>query len=218
MLNACGKMDKAELGVSLCLNGEKAFDKVKGILENYRKEIGKGVSWIQSNIENPDIVKRMNGIYVLAGANISEHLISNVISIINHSGLLPEKPLFGFADSEDGLKISARANDSLVEKGVKLNEIMSEVSGKLGGEGGGHMGAAAAMVPKEKQNEFINMTEQILTNTGGKHGNEEQTKAERREGGKERGETRERSDSRGEGREGSSEKVERKGLVQYFGS
>jgi RecJ-like exonuclease len=218
MLNACGKMDKANLGVSLCLNGKEAFEKVKGILEGYRREIGKGVNWIRSNIENPEIVKRKNGIYVLTGSNISEHLISNVISIINHSGLLPEKPLFGFADSEEGLKISARASDSLVKKGVKLNEIMNEISEKLGGEGGGHTGAAAAVIPRENQSEFINMTEQILTNTGGKHGNEEQSETERRERGKERGETGEGSDSGGEGRESSGKKVEGKGLVQYFSS
>ena len=218
MLNACGKMDKADLGVSLCLNGKDAFEKVKGILGNYRKEVGKGMSWFHSNIENPEIVKRKNGIYVLAGSKISEHLISNVISIINHSGVFPEKPLFGLADAEEGVKISARVSDSLVEKGVKLNEIMNEISEKLGGEGGGHMGAAAAVIPREKQDEFINMTEQILTNIGGEHGNEEQTKAERGEGGNERGEAREGSESGGEGREDSGEKVEGKGLVQYFGS
>ncbi|MEE9323560.1 MAG: DHH family phosphoesterase [Candidatus Aenigmarchaeota archaeon] len=218
MLNACGKMDRANLGVSLCLNGKDAFEKVKKILGNYRREIGKGVGWLRSNIENPEIVKRRSGIYVLAGSNISEHLISNVISIINHSGLLPEKPLFGFADSEDGMKISARASDSLVEKGLKLNEIMGEISEKLGGEGGGHTGAAAAIIPKEKQDEFINMTEQILTNIGGEHGDKKQTEIERREEGNETGETGEGSDSGSEGRKNSDKKVEGKGLVQYFGS
>ncbi len=218
ILNACGKMDSAHLGVSICLNSEKAFGEVKEILERYRKEVGKGMGWFHSNIENPDIVKRKNGIYVLVGPNISEHLISNVISIINHSGLFPEKPLFGIADSEDGVKISARASDSLVEKGVKLNEIIGEISEKLGGEGGGHTGAAAAIIPREKQDEFINMTEQILTNIGGKHGNERQAEAERREGGNEGGEAREGSETGGEGTEDSGKKMEGKGLVQYFGS
>lgn len=218
MLNACGKMDKANLGVSICLNGKEAFEKVKRILENYRKEIGKGVGWIRSNMKNPDVVQRKNGIYVLTESKISEHMISNVISIVNHSGWFSEKPLFGIADSEEGIKISARASDSLVEKGIKLNEIMGEISEKLGGEGGGHQGAAAAIIPKEKQNEFINMTEQILTNTGGEHGSEKQTEVKRRGEGNERGETREGSNSGGEGRESPSEKVERKGLVQYLGA
>ncbi len=165
MLNACGKMGEADLGVSLCMNGERAFEKIRGILEKYRREVGKAMNWIHSNVNNPEIVKRMKGIYVLTGSNVSEHLISNAISIVNHSGILPEKPLFGFADSEEGVKISARASDSLVEKGLKLNELMGEISGKLGGEGGGHLGAAAAIIPKEKEEEFINEVEGFL---GGK--------------------------------------------------
>jgi RecJ-like exonuclease len=177
MLNACGKMESADLGVSLCLNVKNAFAKSRSIFESYRREIGKGVNWIESNIKNPGVVKEMNGIYVFAGQNISEHMISNVISVINHSGLLPEKPLFGMANAEEGIKISARASDSLVAAGVKLNEIMSTIAAKLGGEGGGHMGAAAAVIPREKQEEFINMTELILTSIiGAKHGDEEQAK------------------------------------------
>ena len=40
LLNACGKMDKAFMGVGLCLNDAKAFSKANGILSSYRKEIG----------------------------------------------------------------------------------------------------------------------------------------------------------------------------------
>jgi RecJ-like exonuclease len=178
MLNACGKMDSAGLGVLMCINVRTAFAKSRGIFESYRREIGRGVNWVEGNIKNPDVVKNMKGVYVFAGDHVSEHMISNVISIINHSGLLPEKPLFGIANAEEGIKISARASDSLVGSGMKLNDIMSSVSAKLGGEGGGHTGAAGAVIPREKQEEFINMTELILTTViGGKHGHEEQAKA-----------------------------------------
>jgi len=172
MLNACGKMDQANLGVSLCLNGKDAFERIRGILENYRRQVGKAMSWIHSNIDKPEVVIRKNGIYVLTGSKVSEHLISNVISIVNHSGVLPEKPLFGFADSEEGVKISARATDSLVEKGMKLNELMGEISEKLGGQGGGHKGAAAAIIPKERQEDFIREVERFLV------GNEENERPE----------------------------------------
>jgi RecJ-like exonuclease len=216
ILNACGKMDSAHTGIAFCFNDKKIFGKVKEMLEVYRKEIGKGVSWVYSNLNNEEVVKNLNGVYILAGENISEHLISNVISIINHSCIFPEKPLFGIADSEDGIKISARANDELVKKGIKLNEVMSIIAEKLGGEGGGHMAAAAAIIPKEKREEFINMTELILTNISGvKYGHEGQTEVERRaegdEGDKNRG-----SEARRGRRKDSGKKVEGKGLVQYF--
>jgi single-stranded-DNA-specific exonuclease len=179
MLNACGKMGEANLGVSICLNGENAFEKVKGILEKYRREVGKAMNWIHTNINNPEIVRKNKGIYVLAGSNVSEHLISNAISIVNHSGILPEKPLFGFADSEEGVKISARASDSLVEKGLKLNELMGDISEKLGGQGGGHLGAAAAIIPKGKEEDFISEVEKFF---GGKEEKPEVKKTTEREG------------------------------------
>ncbi len=221
MLNACGKMERASLGIALCLNVKSAFENVKTILESYRREIGRGVNWIEANMKNPEIVKSRNGIYVFAGDKVSEHMISNVISIMNHSGLFPEKPLFGIAHAEDGIKISARASDALVANGLRLNEIMSSVSEKLGGEGGGHMGAAAAVIPREKQEEFINMTELILTSViGAKHGHEEQTEAEGRgtEGREEGSEAGEGSHSGPVGRKDTGQKMERQGLVQYIGS
>jgi len=222
LLNACGKMGRANLGIALCFNVKKAYEKARATFEDYRREIGRGVSWVNSNTKNADLVRIMNGIYVLADSNISEHIISNVISVINHSGIFPEKPLFGIVDAEDGIKISARASDSLLVNGIKLNEIMSEVTGKLGGDGGGHVGAAAGVIPKERQEEFINMTELILTNiVGVKHGHEEQTEAERRaaaRGEEERGEAGEGSHAGPGRRENTGQKMERQGLVQYLGS
>lgn len=219
ILNACGKMENADLGVSICLNVKSAFPKAREMLDDYRKEIGKGVRWVEANLKNPDAVKEMKGVYVFTGDNVSEHMISNVISIINHSGMMPEKALFGIANAEGGIKISARASDTLVAGGLKLNEIMNSVAVQLGGEGGGHMAAAAAVIPAEKQEEFINMTELILTSIiGEKHGHEEQTDAGEGIGGNEkRSEAREGSDSgRDSRRENTGQKMERKGLVQYI--
>lgn len=218
MLNACGKMSRPDLGVSMCLNGREAFDKVRKVLSDYRREVGKGVGWIHSNLNDPERVVRKKGIYVLSGSNVSEHIISNVISIMNHSGVFPDKPLFGIADAEKGIKISARASDSLVEKGIKLNEIMSRIAGEFGGEGGGHSGAAAAVIPEDKEEAFINITEQILTTIGVSHGNEKQATSEGRREGKEGREARGRSEPGGKEGKDSGKKVEGKGLVQYFSS
>ncbi len=163
MLNACGKMGKAYLGVMICLNMKNAYPEVKKVLEMYRREVGKGTSWLISNLKNPDVVKKGHGIYIFAGDNISEHIISNVVSIVNHSGVLPDKPIFGFANSEEGIKISARISKKLGERGINLKEILSELSEKLGGQGGGHMHAAGAVIAKGKEMEFMRMSEEKLS-------------------------------------------------------
>jgi RecJ-like exonuclease len=163
VLNACGKMKKAYLGVSICLNDPKSFQEVEKVLETYRREVGRAISWIYRQIEKKS--KKYfegKGIYIICGSRVSEHIISNAISTVNHSGALPDKPLFGIADSEHGVKISARASQKLVDSGLNLSVIMNAAASAFGGEGGGHIGAAGAFIPKEKVPEFIEFSERMI--------------------------------------------------------
>jgi RecJ-like exonuclease len=167
ILNACGKMGKAYMGIALCLNEANQSDAMK-ILESYRRQIGKAMAWVH---KNPDSVRDTeNAVYIFGGGNISEHIISNVVSIINKSSLdingtvvnVREKPVFAFADMENGVKVSARVNDDLVEQGVDLKEMLVNVTRDIGGEGGGHKGAAGARIAKGDEDKFISYVEKIL--------------------------------------------------------
>lgn len=168
ILNACGKMGKAYMGIALCLNDANNSDAMR-ILESYRKEIGKAMNWIYSN---PGSTRSTgNAVYIFGGSNISEHIISNVVSIISKSCLdidgiaknVCEKPVFAFADTEDGcLKVSARVSDGLVDKGMDLQDIIVRVTKETGGEGGGHKGAAGAKIPKGHEDRFISSVEKML--------------------------------------------------------
>jgi len=163
MLNACGKMNKGYLGVAICLNDEGAFSEVKDVLSSYRKEIARSLNWIH---KNRPVREEEFGNYIVAGKNIPESVISNVVSIISHSGTLPPKPLFAFVETEEGMiKISARADDSLVSKGLNLKEIITRIVKEIGGEGGGHAGAAGAFISKENVETFIKSAEKLLKRT-----------------------------------------------------
>ncbi len=223
LLNACGKMGRAYLGVELCLNVAKAFLEVKWVMEKYRKSLGAAVRWLHEQIEkdNTDVVKKSKcAWYVLAGSRINEHIISNVISIIEKSiGL--GKPIFAFADAEDGVKVSARASDKLVEGGLNLKDIVSVAAQKAGGLGGGHSGAAGATIPAGSEEVFITAAEEIMSSKEKTHKSAEKEKnikpdphpinSEKTEIG--HGSTKEEGKQ-----ENSGEKVEGKGLVQYFSS
>lgn len=163
MVNACGKMGKAYLGIQLCLGTPEASKKIKQLLEEYRGKIGSAISWIQANRES--VWKETEqGSYIFTGDVVSEHLISNVISII-HKNSDSQKPIFGFAACEEGLKISARATDKAVEKGINLKVILSKVSGELGGEGGGHAAASGATIPAGTEAAFMQMADNMLKET-----------------------------------------------------
>jgi single-stranded-DNA-specific exonuclease len=220
LLNACGKMERAYLGVELCLNIPKAFLEAKWVLERYRKSVGAAVRWLYEQIEknNADVVRKTkNAWYVLAGSNVDEHIISNVISILEKS-LAIGKPVFAFADAEDGVKVSARASDRLVEEGINLKKVTGKAAEKAGGRGGGHSAAAGATIPEGSEQAFIEAAESFLaqkektnksmdTEKNIKPGPQPINSAREAQYGPEKA----KQEDRGK-------KVEGEGLVHYFGS
>ncbi len=162
MINATGKLEKAYLGLAICLGDPNYYKKVKDLYSEYRKTIGSYLRWIEKN-KDKAVRETDNAVYVLAGDKISEHIISNVISIM-HKDKYNKKPLFGLVSSEEGLKISARISDSLADSGVNLKEILSTIAPNLGGQGGGHKAASGATIPAGKEEEFIEKVDAILCN------------------------------------------------------
>ena len=228
MVNACGKTGKNYTGIGICVNDLQSLEEVKKILEEYRRELGSGISWIYSNPEAT--IKKEHANYVLVGSKISEHLISNVISIVSKN---QDKVLFGLADADDGVKISSRCGEEDVKKGINLKEIMEASTKMFGCEGGGHKGAAGGTIPKGKEAEFISIAEGLLSSMksvfleDSTEKNEEEGKESNinNQTDKDYGSTettRKGTAGRTKGTESSSssdsKKMERKGLVQYFGS
>ena len=236
ILNACGKTGNPWKGVGMCLGDVRCVDEADDVLTEYRREIGRALAWVNRNREC--IRESEHAVCLIAGSNISEHLISNVISVMHRSGMLPDKPAFAFADTEDGnIKVSARISDRLLEKGLDLKEIVTRIVEKTGGEGGGHAGASGATIPKESLELFISEAESILEKRkSGKTGTQENNlntsqqekivisgsgedgSAESEGPGEGEIERREAEERRGqEGREETDNtEMERKGLVRYF--
>jgi single-stranded-DNA-specific exonuclease len=171
VLNACGKLGRPHVGVSMCMAIPQSFGEAKSLLKEYRKNIGKAISWVS---QNKSAIKRTERCtYMFTGSRVSEHIISNVASIFSRSGLVPEdRPLFAFADAEDGMvKVSARAHDLLVENGMSMERLVSAAACQYGGEGGGHRGAAGATIPREFQELFISCIEGMLAGQRGPENN-----------------------------------------------
>jgi len=72
-------------------------------------------------------------------------------------------PLMGFAYTENGdVKVSARATQVLIDKGLNLSSALKQAAKELGGAGGGHDIAAGATIPKGKEEEFIKLVEKEI--------------------------------------------------------
>jgi RecJ-like exonuclease len=163
LLNATGRMDKASLGVSICMGDRgSALEEANKVLEEYRRTINRYLGWV---MEKPERMREFENIYVVYGENfINDKIVGAISSILSTSLPNPEKPLIAYANvEEEGLaKISARTIDTMTNRGIDLSEVMQVAAEKYGGKGGGHNVAAGAQVPIDKINDFIARVNELV--------------------------------------------------------
>ena len=163
VLNSTGRLDRPSLGIALCMGDRGlALEEANKVLEEYRKNISKYLSWV---MEKPERMREFENIYVVYGEDSVNEKIIGTISSILVSGLEnPEKPLIAFSiiQEENASKFSARTNDLALSKGVNLGTVMHIASEKYGGKGGGHNVAAGAQVPIDKIDSFIKTVDELV--------------------------------------------------------
>lgn len=147
LLNACGRMERHDVGIGICLGNEEAKKESVSVISDYRKQIASALGWAG---KNRDKIVRKNSIsFILAGKNISENIIGTITSILIKSEI-NGKILVGLAEGADGIKVSARTVDN-----SDLNAIVSKAAAEVGGFGGGHVRAAGGTIPFGSEKRFI---------------------------------------------------------------
>ena len=157
LLNSCGRYNKTEIGYHVCLGDRGEYlQRARTLLQGHRRTLVDALQFVN----NLGITKRKYIQYFHAGDNINEKIVGIVAGM-----LIPyadKMPLIAFANSEDGVKVSARTDRSLIEKGLDLSVVMNLSAKKVGGIGGGHNVAAGATIPKNTEEEFLNEVEKII--------------------------------------------------------
>ncbi|MBI2133917.1 DHH family phosphoesterase [Candidatus Woesearchaeota archaeon] len=154
LLNACGRMDKASLGIGVCLNDKKQKAKAIEHMATYRKEIVKAMNWFEESYNANKIIRGKNYVIINAEDKILHTMIGTLASIISKSNLI-ENDMFimSLARMGDGnTKVSLRASSS---NNPDLKELISKMAEAVKGTSGGHMGAAGAIIRSEVEQEFI---------------------------------------------------------------
>jgi RecJ-like exonuclease len=151
ILNACANMNESAVGIALCLGSKKALEYARGIVKGYRKLIGNYLSWIENN---PQCIKQKDfATYVIAGNAINENMIGTIVSMLFKPS---EKTLIGLANSEDGIKISARSKD------INIRDIIVSAAKECSGSAGGHIHAAGGTIPLGTDEKFTEICENLL--------------------------------------------------------
>jgi len=163
LLNATGRLDKAGLGVAICMGDRgTALEQANEVLREYRRTITKYLSWLT---EKPDRIEELDNIYVVRGEGfIDERVIGALSSILSTSLPNREKPIIAYSkvSGEDMAKISARTLVLLTNRGLNLGDILRVVAEKYSGRGGGHNIAAGAHVPIKNVESFIKLVDELV--------------------------------------------------------
>jgi RecJ-like exonuclease len=164
-INACGRLGRFGLGVSICLGDRgNALTEFKEVLQEYRRTISGYLSWLNNNKEAIKILPHVQAIY--GGTQVDEKMIGTLVSIAFPSKpFTMDRPIVGFAMSSGVLKVSARGTADLVRRGLNLGRVVKEAAEKLGGTGGGHNIAAGAQIPLGKEDEFLSLAESLISKT-----------------------------------------------------
>jgi len=167
LLNSCGRSDSGSLGIAIAMGDRRiAYEKAQSNLINYRKALLKALSWIQ----NENKIQQKEAIQYFFGEDIiPENIIGTISSmlIFDKSDLIDKsKPIFGCAKriEEDVYKISGRAHEKIVNKGVNLSEVIREALelSNLDALGGGHPPAAGTKVPVDKIDIFLENCNKVI--------------------------------------------------------
>ncbi|MBD3173527.1 hypothetical protein GF326_13790 [Candidatus Bathyarchaeota archaeon] len=162
LLNACGRMNKQGVGLSVALGDRnEALSEAHETLELYRKTIGEALDWVQLN----ERVEEWDNIYVIrAEDHVNDTVIGVVSGILLSQGILKKKkPIVATAYSEDEqLKVSARGIEELVKQGIHMGRIMQDAAETVEGGGGGHDIAAGAYISGKKEHAFLEEVNRLV--------------------------------------------------------
>jgi len=164
LLNACGRMDKASVGIGAALGDKKMKSMAIRVLAAYKREIINALNWFHQNKESGNVTRNKGYVIINAKANILSTIAGTLASILSKSKEFPDGTfILSLAQQvDDTTKISLRISGRNTE-GMDLNEIINEVSSRVGSiEAGGHMNAAGCLIPTEKEKEFIDAAVEVL--------------------------------------------------------
>jgi RecJ-like exonuclease len=164
LLNACGRLGKASLGIGACLGDKKTQERAVRSLSEYKHEIVNGMNWYKNNKESDDLIKGNGFVIINTKDCVLPTIVGTIASIISKSNELKEGTfVMSMAQLVDGTtKISLRIA-GYRKQDVDLSSIMNKITANIEGAiAGGHMQAAGALVPTDKEAEFIETAKDIL--------------------------------------------------------
>ncbi|MEA3430276.1 MAG: DHH family phosphoesterase [Nanoarchaeota archaeon] len=165
LLNACGRLNKASLGIGTCLGDENIKKRAFQNLSNYKREIVNAIKWYDRNKASENIINGDGYLIINTEDHILPTICGTLASILSKSpDIKKDTYIMSLAQLIDNTtKISLRIAGIRPREDLDVREIVTEIVSRVGGEAGGHKFAAGAIIPTAKEEEFIETAKEIFT-------------------------------------------------------
>ncbi len=141
------------------MKNKGAREEALEILTNYRREIVNALNWFYSNKDK--MVEKKKYVIINAENNVRDTMIGTLASIISNANIYRQKVILAMTYGLEGeIKVSARVGREI---DINLRELLIGMVRKIGKfEVGGHKKACGAVIPQEKEKEFIDVACRVL--------------------------------------------------------
>lgn len=160
VLNSCGRYDDAPTGVRICFGEKSAMADAEKNRAEHRKNISSALQYVKHN----NLIQKRRFIQYFDAKDTIRDTVVGIVAgmILNTDGFDNKMPIIAFAKADDGIKVSARADRSLGERGLDLSVVMNRAAELVGGYGGGHNVAAGATIPEGEEDRFLDIVEDMV--------------------------------------------------------
>ncbi|RME32066.1 DHH family phosphoesterase [Candidatus Woesearchaeota archaeon] len=158
LLNACGRLEHAELGVAMLLGDAEARQAGKTLLNEYRDTLREAYAWLQTS---KDVERGERFVIANARDKVRPSIIGTVCSMATRSGDVGrDVVVVGLARVGGLTKVSLRVNDHS-ERDV--HTLLQSILEGFDAECGGHRVAAGAVIKTEDEARFIERAKALLS-------------------------------------------------------
>ena len=164
MLNACGRMDAASIGIGACMGDRLMKRRAAQVQQEYKREISFAIRWFKECVATGKNITVKEGYMIIDGReDIKASIIGTIASIASRMNEVKDGSLIlSIATLENGdVKASLRVKGN--SNGYDLREILHAVAEKSGAAAGGHINAAGALIPKNSIDSFIRNAEEYFS-------------------------------------------------------
>jgi single-stranded-DNA-specific exonuclease len=164
LLNACGRMGKSSVGIGACLGDPGSKRAAMRTLSEYKQEIVKAMNWYDQNKRGEHVIKDKGFLIINARDQVRPSIIGTMASIISKSSDFTERTyIMSMAHNLDGsTKVSMRVSGNN-DADIDLHGVVSKITERMGsGAAGGHSMASGAVIPTDKEDEFVVLARDVL--------------------------------------------------------